>query len=112
MENTIISAPPSNNNTFPQGSKYSQSPPHDSISDPLQEQAPDYPQEHALGPPPHKFTQVDTITKTSDLRVYITKTLDNGKTYHRCDYPNCTDVEHSPKASQAISHICCVHIKV
>ena len=118
-ENTTINAPPSNCNTFPQGPKYSQSPPHDSISDPLQdqtpdpsqEQAPDPPQQEAPGVPPHEFTQVDTITRTSELRVYIIKTLDDGKTYYRCDYPNCTDVDHFLKARQTISHIRRVHIK-
>ena len=116
-ENITIIAPRPNSTLPPQESESSQNPPHDP-TDPLQKQAPDPPQdgpdppqEHALGPPSHEFIQLNTITKASDLKMYVIKTIDNEKIYYRCNYPDCSDEDHFRKARQAISHIRRVHVR-
>ncbi|KAF8509240.1 hypothetical protein JB92DRAFT_2947480 [Gautieria morchelliformis] len=61
--------------------------------------------------PQHTFSQVGTLTSFSDLKIYIIKTNDEGNTYHRCAYPNCSDKGRFPSKRHAISHIRRVHIK-
>ncbi|KAF8509242.1 hypothetical protein JB92DRAFT_3144757 [Gautieria morchelliformis] len=72
------------------------------------------PQASGLPPsesPQHTFSQAGTLTSLSDLKIYIIKINDQGNTYHRCAYPNCSDKARFPSKRHAISHIRRVHLK-
>ena len=69
------------------------------------------PQEAPPAPPAHEFIQIEVIVKTSDLKVYIIKTTENGETYRRCDYPGCSHVDPFRTTKETISHIRRVHLQ-
>ncbi|KAF8509232.1 hypothetical protein JB92DRAFT_2947435, partial [Gautieria morchelliformis] len=91
------------------------SPPHSPPNTTVHSMAPPQASAQPLLPPSqfpqHTFSQVGTFTSLSDLKIYIIKTNDEGNTYHRCAYPNCSDKARFPSRRHTISHIRRVHLK-
>ncbi|KAF8489037.1 hypothetical protein JB92DRAFT_2960180 [Gautieria morchelliformis] len=71
---------------------------------------PNIPPAVTSGHPQHIYMPVGTITKTPELKEYITTTKVEGQTRYRCNYPSCSHQGHFDTRREAISHIRRIHL--